>query len=143
MMFIVQRNDDALGRCRFRLALLAFAWLNVALGLIGAVVPAMPATIFLLIALWAFSKSSRRFHRWLYDHPRWGRGLRAWHEHRAIPPRAKALALATMATSLTVTALWLSEGWMLPALLAALMVPLAAFILTRPGGPHEPDPTPG
>ncbi len=39
-----------------RYGLMAFGWLNVALGVIGLMVPVMPTTIFLIIALWAFSR---------------------------------------------------------------------------------------
>ena len=47
-------KPDSLARCTLRWGLLAFAWLNVALGMIGVVVPGMPTTIFLIIAVWAF-----------------------------------------------------------------------------------------
>ena len=35
----------------------AFGWLNVGLGFIGVLLPLMPTTVFLLIALWAFPKA--------------------------------------------------------------------------------------
>ncbi len=45
-------KPDSLARCTLRCGLLVFAWLNVALGMIGIVVPGMPTTIFLIIAVW-------------------------------------------------------------------------------------------
>ena len=39
------------------------------LGVIGVWVPGMPTTVFILIALWAFSKSSERMHAWLLTIP--------------------------------------------------------------------------
>ena len=82
-----------------RLILMALGWVNVTLGVLGLFLPLMPTTVFLLIPLWLFSKSSVRFHRWLYDHPRLGGPLRAWHEHRALPLPAKRAAIGMMSLS--------------------------------------------
>ncbi len=115
-----------------RYGLIAFGWLNVGLGVIGAFLPVMPTTIFLIIALWAFSKSSARFHRWLYTHPRLGKPLRAWQAHRVIPIPAKCLALSMMLLSLIFVTLFVAEGWALPVALALVLGSVAAYIITRP-----------
>jgi hypothetical protein len=57
----------------------------------------------MLLALWAFARSSRRFHDWLYNHTVFGPPLKRWHRHRIIPLRAKLFALATMAASLALS----------------------------------------
>lgn len=115
-----------------RQALLGFGCLNVGIGVLGIFVPLLPTTIFLLIACWAFSKSSPRFHRWLYDHPRLGHSVRAWHETRSIPPRAKLFAVSMMAASLTFVTVFVAEGWVLPVILAAILTTISAYILSRP-----------
>ena len=74
-----QAPGEMASRCGLRYALIGLGWVNVALGAIGIVVPGMPTTVFLLIALWAFSKSSERFRTWLYEHRRLGPPIRAWH----------------------------------------------------------------
>ena len=81
-----------------------FAWLNVVLGMIGAVLPLMPTTIFLLIAAWSFSKSSPKWHQWLRQHPRFGEAICCWEDHHAMPQRAKYYAWATLAASYLFTA---------------------------------------
>ena len=43
----------------------AAGWLMVALGFIGAMLPVMPTTIFLIMAVGCFARSSPRFERWL------------------------------------------------------------------------------
>ncbi len=115
-----------------RYGLIAVGWLNVALGVIGVFLPVMPTTIFLLIALWAFSKSSVRFHGWLYTHPTLGVTIRDWHAHRVIPVKAKILAIAVMSVSLAYVTLFVAQGWLLPLALATGLGAVATFIVTRP-----------
>lgn len=114
-----------------RIALLMCGWCNVALGMIGAVVPGMPTTVFLIIALWAFTRSSPRLRRWLYEHPRYGASLRAWDRHGVIPLKAKRLACAMMAVSLLILVL-VASSWILPAVVGAVMAAAVWFIVTRP-----------
>lgn len=118
--------------CGGRQALLAIGWINVFLGLVGLVVPVMPTTVFLLIAAWAFSRSSDRFHSWLYNHAILGPPIRDWHQHRIIPARAKMLALSMMAASLALL-IHIGDGnWILPGSVALCLIPIAWFIVTRP-----------
>ena len=121
-----------------RRALILFGGLNVGLGVLGVFVPLLPTTIFLLIACWAFSKSSPRFHRWLIRHPRFGHAIRAWHETGAIAPRAKLMAVATMAASLAIVTLFIAEGWILPAILAVILTAISAYIVSRPNARPRP-----
>lgn len=120
------------GNAYVRYGLLAFGWVSVAAGLAGLVVPLFPTTVCLLIALWAFSKSSDRVHDWLYSHPRLGPPLQDWCAHRVIPWRAKVLSIATMAASVLAVAFFVADGWALPAALAVLLTAVAAYIASRP-----------
>ncbi len=83
---------------------LALGWVCVVLGIIGALLPLMPTTVFLLIAAWAFSRSSERWHQWLRQHARFGETIRAWEEHHAMPRRAKRIAFLALAASYGFTA---------------------------------------
>ena len=82
-----------------RYAWLAAGWVFCAVGFIGIVLPGLPTTGPLLLALACFARGSNRLHNWLLNHPRFGPPLRHWHEHRVIPIRAKILALSMMAAS--------------------------------------------
>ncbi len=86
----------------------------------------------MLLALWAFSKSSQRFHDWLYGHPFFGPPLQRWHSHRVIPNTAKALSVITMAVSFLYLAYFTTLGFWIKALIALVMLYGAAFILSRP-----------
>ena len=115
-----------------RHGLIALGWVCVLAGIVGMFVPLMPGTLFLLVALWALSTSSERFHTWLYTHPRLGRPLRDWHVHRVIPIRVKIAAVATMGASLVFVTVFVAEDWLLPTALGALLTAVALYIVTRP-----------
>jgi len=133
------KDTTKISNCTLRWGLAAFGWLNVGLGIVGIVVPGLPTTVFLLIAAWAFSKSSERFQRWLWNHPRFGPPIRDWHQHRVIPRRSKILATTMMTTSFLFVTLVIAESWVLPAVLALVMVPAALYILTRASTPPALD----
>lgn len=121
-----------------KLGLQIFGFVCLAIGIAGVILPGLPGTVFLLIALWAFSRSSHRVHLWLYSHPRFGAGLRAWHRHRVIPTRAKVAAVAamTLAAGMLIAA-FPANAW-IPGIGIAVMVAVAAWIVTRPGRIADP-----
>jgi uncharacterized membrane protein YbaN (DUF454 family) len=106
----------------------------VGLGAAGAVLPVLPTTPFLLVAAWAFARSSRRLRVWLYGHPRFGPTLVAWHEHRAVPRRAKVMAVGLMLASLTYVAVTATHPGV-PIAVGLMMACVACFLLTRPDAP--------
>ncbi|MCW9033700.1 MAG: YbaN family protein [Rhodospirillales bacterium] len=114
-----------------KILLLAFGWLCVGLGALGAFMPVLPTTPFLLLALWAFSRSSKRFHDWLYTHPKFGPSLRAWRDHKVVPLRAKILAVTTMMVSFIYVTFFYAETMVLPVIMATIMVPTALWLISR------------
>jgi uncharacterized membrane protein YbaN (DUF454 family) len=110
---------------------LALGHLCVALGLVGAFLPLLPTTPFLLLATWAYGHASPRLRDWLWTHPRFGASIRAWHEHGVIPRGAKVLSLSAMALSCLVT--WGLTGNPLAAAgQAVVLLLVGAFIVSRP-----------
>ncbi len=104
----------------------------VGLGLVGAVLPVLPTTPFLLVAVACFSRSSPRLERWLMTHKRLGPTLVAWRESGAIAPRIKALALAAMAAGYVAFVVGTPAPYWARLLVAAMLAGCALFILTRP-----------
>jgi len=106
-------------------------WSFFGLGAVGAVVPGLPTTPFMLLALWAFSKSSKRFHDWLYTHRLFGPPLNQWRDHRVIPVKAKLLALITMIASFTYLAFFTGVSTPVKVIVALFMLSGAVFILSQ------------
>jgi uncharacterized membrane protein YbaN (DUF454 family) len=123
-------NDRARRWIFFTIGLIA-----TGLGFVGAVLPIMPTVPFLIVAVWAFSKSSERFHGWLYHHKTYGPMLRRWDKYRVIPPIAKVWTVVAMAGGLTLSASFTAmPAWAL-VITGAVMLLVAIYICTRPSYP--------
>lgn len=115
-----------------RALFLGLGWFFLLLGIVGAFVPVMPSMIPLLVALWAFSKGSQRFHDWLYEHRHLGPPLKAWCEHRVIEPRSKLIAILSMVASLGVLIVVMPAGSVVPLVYGGLTLFATLFVLSRP-----------
>ena len=78
---------------------LILAYATLAIGVIGAFLPILPTTPFLLVAVWAGSHASSNFKWWLLRHKRFGPGLRDWYRDKAIAKRAKIAAVSIISIS--------------------------------------------
>jgi len=113
----------------------SLGWMFFALGLIGVLLPVVPTTPFMLLALWGFARSSDKFHNWLYTHRFFGPPLQQWNKHRVIPLIAKVMSVSFMSISF-VMMMFSSYLVMWQKLsVAALMLYGAWFILSKPSKP--------
>lgn len=114
-----------------RVILIITGWVAVVLATLGVILPLLPTTPFLLLAVWCFARSSSRFHRWLLYRSWFGGYIRYWQRHRAMPPGAKPKAvlviLATFALSL-----WLVKLTWVRVLLLIILACLLIFMWRIP-----------
>ena len=115
-----------------RFVYLGLGWFFVALGIIGAFLPVMPTTIFLILAAWCFARSSPELEAWLLAHPLFGEPLRIWRERGSISRRAKILACSMIAVSYGIFLHFSQPGPRLAILVFALMAAPALYVATRP-----------
>ena len=121
---------DSTGERR-NLFFLIFAYLCAGLGIVGAFLPVLPTTPFLLVAAWAATRGSPKLHRWLHDHPRFGPPLIAWEEQRAVSTAAKWLACSMMGASWIIMLL-ITDSWVVGAVTGVLFITVGGFLVTRP-----------
>ena len=107
-------------------------WLFVGLGIIGAFLPVLPTTPFMLLALLCFSQSSPRFHDWLYYHRIFGPPLQAWEQRRVISRRTKVVSVSMMSASLAYLIIFSHAPAYIIIIAALMMLCGAWFILTKP-----------
>ncbi len=121
-----------------RVVYFCMGWVLVALGVIGAVTPLLPTTIFLIGAAGCFARSSPRLETWLLDHPSFGKPLRDWRSSGAISRPAKTMACAGMTFGFV--AFWFSArpSMLLAAGVAGLLLACAAYVVSRPSIVDQP-----
>lgn len=109
----------------------AVGMIALVLGLIGIALPVVPTVPFLLVATWAFARSSPRLRRKILSHPTYGPPIRAWQERGAISRFAKLWAVGAMAGGVGL-ALWLGLPVWVVAIQASTCIAVGLFVVTRP-----------
>jgi hypothetical protein len=104
----------------------------VGLGILGAFLPVLPTTPFMLLAAACYARASTRFYNGLLNNRLFGPTVREWRRHRSIPYRTKWTAIALMAITLTASIVFAVEDDRMQLALAAFGVMLAAWMARIP-----------
>lgn len=122
-----------------RLLYLTFGWTMFTLGFVGAFLPVLPTTPFMILALWGFSNGSETLHHWLYNHPTFGAALQDWDKYRMIPVKAKVTAITMMTISATYLIFLSNLEKYIIIIALGLMAYGAIYVLMKPSRYIEPD----
>ncbi len=114
-----------------RIILLSLGWLCVGLAFVGIFIPGIPTTPFLIVALWAFAQSSKKFHAWLLNHKRFGPMLQNWESHRVVPRKAKTL-MVILQIFAVILFHYSIQNIYFTAILAVTLIIVARWVLTFP-----------
>ncbi|MGL4420409.1 MAG: YbaN family protein [Gemmataceae bacterium] len=96
MMYTVGMSDVPIPEVRTglrRYLYIAAGLFFVGVGILGALLPVLPTTPWLLLASFCFARSSPRLHAWLRTTPYFGKLIQDWETHRGVRPRVKASAI--------------------------------------------------
>ncbi|MDB6180973.1 YbaN family protein [Paracoccus fistulariae] len=100
-------------------------------GIIGILLPIVPTVPFLLVAVWAFARSSPRLRQKILSHPKYGPPIRAWEDHRAIGRWAKIWAVVAMTVGVFIAFfIGLPIWWVATQL--GICTAVGAYVVTRP-----------
>ena len=116
---------------------LTLGFVCVALGFIGTVVPGIPTTPLILVAAWAFSRSSKRFESWLLRHRIFGPLIHDWRNYRGIRRKNKIVAISVIVPTFVIT-ITLTFNVVIDIVLALFGVDLCVYLATRPEPPTLP-----
>ena len=114
-----------------KIILITVGWCCVGMAFIGVFVPGIPTTIFLIVALWAFARSSKKFHSWLMNHKRFGPILQNWESHKVVPRNAKILMVILQISAVIIFHYSLQNIY-LTVLLIITLIFVARYVLSLP-----------
>jgi len=119
-----------------RLAFAALGTLFLLIGIVGAFLPILPTTPFLLLATACYARSSRRFYNWLMNHRTFGALIVEWRTYRSIPWRIKLVAVATMVVTFSSSILLFIHDWHLQLALGFFCLTMAIWLYQIPSRDH-------
>jgi len=108
------------------LTILGFFFLGLAV--LGAILPVMPTTCFVLMAAACFAKSSPRFYNWLLASRLFGPMITQWQTTRSMPKRAKTMAITTILFSGAISVYVVDSATLQGLVVALLLIPIAIIL---------------
>ena len=113
--------------------LITTGWFALFLGALGAVLPLLPTTPFVLLAAGCFAKSSPRFYNWLLRNKYFSQMILDYQAYRGIRRRIKIRAISCMWLTMTLSAYLIYQPWAsLTLLICAISVSLYLWRLPEP-----------
>jgi uncharacterized protein len=119
-----------------RICYLGIGYVSLGLGLLGVILPGLPTVVFLIVAVWAFSRSSEKLRDKILHHKIYGPMIQRWHKHRVIPLTAKIGAGIAMTGSFILCYAF-TDNILWPAISGFVMACAYAFILSCPSTVRE------
>ena len=104
--------------------------ISLGLGILGAFLPVLRTTPFLLLAAALFLRGNRRLYSWLMIHPKLGTYISNFMEHKSIPMRIKIVSISTLWISLICCAVFVTEHWAMRALFILIAIGVTIHILS-------------
>jgi len=108
--------------------LILLGWFFVLLSAIGLLLPLLPTTPFLILALALFAKSSPKFHQMLLNNRWFGSVLKQWEDNKTVTQHIKIRAYLLVILSFSVSIFLVREFWMLQVLLITIASILLFYI---------------
>ncbi|MDM8540257.1 YbaN family protein [Desulfococcaceae bacterium HSG9] len=108
--------------------LIILGWFFVILGAIGVILPILPTTPFLIVALAFFSKSSPRFHQMLLNNVWFGPTLKQWEDKKTLSRKIKYKAFLLIIITFSISVAILDSKIQLQLLLVGIAIILLFFI---------------
>lgn len=100
----------------------------VFLGVLGIFLPIFPTTPFLLLAIFCYSKGSKKHYKWLINNRYLGHYIKNYRAGKGIPLHAKILGLSTLWLSIGFSVIFIIPYWVLKVLLLIMAIAVTVHL---------------
>ena len=100
------------------------------LGVLGAFVPVLPTTPFLLLSAALFLRGNKKLYEWLLNHPKLGTYISNFMVHKAIPLRVKVVSISALWLTLSYCAVFATANWVLRVGFLTIALAVTVHILS-------------
>lgn len=90
---------------------LLLGFLSTGLGIMGYIIPVMPGTTFIIIALYCFARSNQKWHDKLLNNKYFGQTLKDFKAGKGMSKKAKISALICIILSISISLYFASNIW--------------------------------
>ena len=105
---------------------------SLAIGAIGIVLPILPTTPLLLLALACYCRSSERMTKWVLTNKYFGSYIRRYKEGKGIPIKTKIIAISTLWITISYSAFFIVNIWIVQLILFVIAIAVSIHILRLP-----------
>lgn len=131
------QSTPSRARGPLRVLLLIGGALSLALGAAGVVVPVLPTTPFLILAVFCFARSSQRIHDWLVSNRLFGPFIRDYFSGQGLSLKTVLPTLAVLWVALGLTAFLVFDSEVVRFLLLAIAGGVTLHLLAMGRGPSQ------
>jgi uncharacterized membrane protein YbaN (DUF454 family) len=115
-----------------RALLIVAGTISLVFAAVGLVLPLLPTTPLLLLAVACYCRSSERLYTWLINNRWFGEYIRNYREGKGIPLRTKVFAVTVLWVTISISAVFLVPILIVQALLLVIAVAVSIHILRLP-----------
>lgn len=87
----------------FRQMWFVLGLISVGLGVAGYILPVMPGTTFMIIALYCFARSNKQWHSWILNNKYFGKTIKDFKAGKGMSIKAKVSALICIFVSISIS----------------------------------------
>ena len=115
-----------------RMLLRLVGTLFLLIGCVGIVLPLLPTTPFLLLALACYARSSERWYHWLITNRWFGEYIKNWHEGKGLPMKTKILMIAFLILTIGYSAVVMVPFFIGKVILIIIATCVSMHVLSLP-----------